>query len=1112
MPPQNLNQIVNDPDYQNLRTDGKRQVREAFYKSVFESDDFKNLDEKGQAEVAERISEEETGAIEPKSILMNPAFLVGGGGAITKAGQLATKGIGRVLARSAGSAGLGATGGAVDPILREGFTKEALEKVPGEALEAGAIFGALEPVGELLFKGAKAGISKLRGKGKVKPIELAEEMVVGETIPTGVETPTLAFTARDKILKQFVESEKKPGGIFDPKSVELTKEMAVATKELGSRELAQASRKLNFKPGDIYVLPKEVSLTKLFGSPINKKGKPRLGNDVTVKIVREFDDGRVQIDLLESFQRRSGGREPTAGTLGFGRMIVKKSELQTAIIKDSISKPTVISGNVVKGEIKTTLDSGKTFERAVKDFDIETTPFEELKDAAPSIRKAIDEQLPGLEKTNLTIDEVIGPKSTPIETGVSGTPSPPTIPAQQGPLDPSRVGKPLWWQLRPTYEIMNVMERESGLPFVADFHLSRVNAAREAMEFKLAWAGQQFKFLNKVMGFTQKKIRARERVQELLPRIESVDTEKNLVTYLDDTGNLVTKPRASIPGILKANKDEVDAAIDLRRMYDQIFRQGFEDPKRYMSLYGPAQPIKTPQDLAKMNFDPRFDKLMRAEHFKTGELFPRETDALRIFDNYVRDFVNTKFLFKWEEEVASKYVGKVEYKPVIMGKGKKVQIQKVQTEPGLLTDDGARLYIQSIIDDTRGIARNADVTTNKLLHDKFFEPLLWRFPKLKEDLMAFLGTTEGREAKAISDKLIVNFYRSFTYGNPWAAIMQHSQKLMWEPIIGGNWRRGLRELGRDSQAYARGLRAGLQGPFVDLVEKAPAGFIERVTGGAIKPGKWFKAGDFSNRLVGFNFIHNRVRDAARSKLTWEQFVAKNRKDIAFDLLTKSNVELAESQYKAGRVGDVLDIGIDNNAAFTLGNIGSDITQHPYSVASGPEFFRRSMFHRQAGVFQTWFIYFSDYMAKLTKRSLIDTKGKVNKAKAVGRLMRMAGYLTLADGLFQATTGQRLYISPLSTFGGISGGRAGIPAGPLIQQSVVLAQFIGNVMRQMDTAMLSESKRNYAKFEAEMAKRNLIGGAAINIPGGVAAKRIIKSFGESTEQKKERIRLETKFNK
>jgi len=167
MPPeQNFNKIISDPDYQNLRTDGKRQVREAFYKSVFESDDFKNLDEKGQAEVAERISKEETSAIEPKSILMNPAFLIGGGGAIAKAGQLATKGIGRVLARSAGSAGFGVTGGAVDPILREGFTKEALEQVPGEALEAGAIFGVLEPVGELLFRGAKAGISKLTGKPK----------------------------------------------------------------------------------------------------------------------------------------------------------------------------------------------------------------------------------------------------------------------------------------------------------------------------------------------------------------------------------------------------------------------------------------------------------------------------------------------------------------------------------------------------------------------------------------------------------------------------------------------------------------------------------------------------------------------------------------------------------------------------------------------------------------------------------------------------------------------------------------------------------------------------------------------------------------------------------
>lgn len=626
---------------------------------------------------------------------------------------------------------------------------------------------------------------------------------------------------------------------------------------------------------------------------------------------------------------------------------------------------------------------------------------------------------------------------------------------------------------RPIYQIFDFLEKKTGLPFNSVFHTSGNKAVTEAVEMKMSLLSKRDDIFEGLLKNDKATRLLREKVTDLLENNIQVINPDGTVKIKLESGNIVDVPIDKAALSLKENPLVVKSAIKLRNAYDDYIRGGAISEDHRRLFYSPRSPIKEYQDMFKYNLDPRLDKLARFEHERTGKLFQTEKDALRSWEKYISDWAQAEFLFPWEEEIGRPLLAQISNNQTLMS------------------------FVSNYIDKVRGIPNEVTIDFNRKVYDFVNNTLGQTYPDLAERFLKSFG--DERIGEVLGNKAANHQFKSLLSWRPTPILVQHTQKFLAIPVIGEKGlmiglAKSLTPAGR-----ARTLASGSAGSFTDLLDRGVISEVgpikkaaEKALGREFKaftPGRWFQAGDANNRGAVYNYLHDTVLKGwnAGAK-NFNELEKYTKGQISWDMLPDSIVDRFKDLYNSGKIGDVLEKGTSNNAAHFIGYWGQWVTQFPNALGGGIQQFNKSPLWKQAGVFQSYSLFFIDYLAKMTKNALTSE----NKTKDLMRLGRTLAYLTTIESLTLAYTGARLFVSPASTL------RLGLS--PALALAVGTGVALPSQMKRLENLIIGDTEKSFAAFERSKAQndvfRNLIG-----IFGPVGSYAIYKGYKSLTEKGK-----------
>jgi hypothetical protein len=778
-----------------------------------------------------------------------------------------------------------------------------------------------------------------------------------------------------------------------------------------------------------------------------------------------------------------------------GIKVFNLDKLKALEIKSAASDATITkTGKVINGKkIKLNKDSGLTEKEAFDELDVPSNDYyiDEIR-AAEQLNKIRQENnLTGLgveRGDNVTRLAKISQQSDarlpgmPISEGSAGKGSQGGLkaltPSNRPPTPPNEV--PTIYELadnenpvvsnaklialrinKPTHKIAGDYEMKTGIPTFSKLYLSGRNTIRQSTEFQLQERNILEKIFKPFAGNTKNKIAAREEITRVLEKIETGETRS--ATQLART--------------LNTQSDKVEVALKLRKYYDEKMAQGFIGADQFLPFYSPRLGLKSETDRFNFIKNSRFDNMAFFQHRRTGgELLPLEEDAFKLANRYVGAAAQAKWLVPWEQNVAFPIVG-----GEIIREGKRIKI------PSLIQNDTAREFFDNYRMTLRSLPNRLTVNQNDGL-TTILENIAKRRPALGNAIDWFISRYgDDRIAEVLSSKYSAFQYRNALDLRPIAALRNATQRLMGVSLIGETKlaRGQYISLFGGEEEKLRALRSGTLGAPGDILEAGSR--VEKLTA----PLGIYQALDDGGRRAIWWPVQHDVDKAFNAGKSFEQVAKQENLQYYPDYMAKH----FEKLYRAGMVGDVLKTGPVNNAANFLGDMAQLLSQLPYELGGGIEFFRRSPLHRQLGVFNTWALLVTDFLGNLVKTNAKElynhpihelTKG----GSLFWRTARMLTYFTALDYTAKNMLGFSLMSNPVLSF-------PSKVTSPIVSGVGSAIAAISNFNQEWYKEFINDVTSGYAELAKEQNNSAFWNSLdVLAIPRGVALKEAYKTITDS----------------
>ena len=625
----------------------------------------------------------------------------------------------------------------------------------------------------------------------------------------------------------------------------------------------------------------------------------------------------------------------------------------------------------------------------------------------------------------------------------------------------------------PTNRIALIFEANNpGIPTATKLYYQGRKVAQESMEHVDQYSKKIEEIFGELYGFTKSKRASQEKITQGLELIHAFDPSNSTFNIGHANGSFTSNldlPAATRainaeidlirPNSITLTSEEVLVAGKLRQFYDDAHQAGSVQYQQYQNFYSPRyNAFKKEEDRFNWVKNLRTDQLAFFQHHRTGSLLPREENALKLADHYIRSWAHAKYIFPWDEQVA------------------RPMLHEIGNRPGKL-GSVALDYFKEYRDNIVGVPNKANVKFDAFIDSTIDNTIGWASPDTAAALRARFS--EDRTGELVSSKLTNSQMKGFLGFRPIPAMRNATQRLFALPLMPKDESFGISK-GMAKTATAEGkakIKAaeilGPIGPFMhgDVAQKW------------YSPLKVYEAVEQNNRGAVYLTIHDSV-----NKL-WDKgaTISQAADTLKLHLYAKPVQEEFKNMWRTGKVGDVRNIGQDN-AAHWLGDWATIMTQFPYERGANAAWIRKNAITRQFGLFQSWSLYATDYLVNLSKDAITGP----NKVRDTANIAKMLGYFTLMDMAFENVTGIPLLSSPITSI---------VPRGvtsPISTLGTSGLTYINTTISEIMNDLTSDRKNKYVSAARKQAGREFSRTLPGFIPGGKAAADLMKSDKATSE--------------
>ena len=701
--------------------------------------------------------------------------------------------------------------------------------------------------------------------------------------------------------------------------------------------------------------------------------------------------------------------------------------------KEATSEPTIINGKRESERPYSTGRGNLSEKEALSKIDVPEFKAEEYAVGDALIKRAVNEGVDGLAPLK---DDVRSYMSIPESEKIKSA----QIPSNNllGEIRKADLEIQSNAILRPFWNIAAYVEAKTGLPLFNEmFYKGKINY-NKMMDFQLAEQAKIDKIYGKYSRPYNKYIEGRERISDILEEIKTYDPQSNIVTFIDSTGKELTADLNIAIRNKKWNPQEAEIAAKLRDYYDTATARGAPlKASSYIDYYNPRR-HENSADRRAQYFD-RFrdnEKAFFSFH-RTGAdaTQPWIRDSKTLVERYIREWGVVNNMLGWQNQIA---------RPLLE------TVKKWENDPlkGLSTDKPAR-YVEKYIRDMMGIARDnaSDVnyTAYKIIRDHI-EPFA---PKIAKDI--YTALSKDRTAEIASSRLMGLQYKSLLGYRPLKMIRNFNQRSLALPLMphgGFSIINGMKKI-KTKEGQDKVLSSGILGYVGDMVDK---GFSDTWK----SPMRGWEAIEKGNRGSIYLPIHDGVIEAFNKGKKYSEVAKEFHLNLYHEVVQKKFKEL----YESGRVGDVRELGVVDNAAHFLGDNAQGMTQYWYDKGSGIELFKQGPIWKQAGAFSSYSFFTANYLSNLLKASY-------KNPADLARVMKMIAYITLVDNMIFNATGINFQSNPLTNM------PSQIATGPIPTGLYGAFQLITGKYNEIMGNILKDRDEQYSKFQQSEGRRKLI---------------------------------------
>lgn len=656
---------------------------------------------------------------------------------------------------------------------------------------------------------------------------------------------------------------------------------------------------------------------------------------------------------------------------------------------------------------------------------------------------------------------------------ISGAlPPPPGIGGVPGPVIPQPNNTPIRFPIgisgvAPTNRVALIFEANNpGIPTATKLYYNGRKAAQESMEHVDQYSKIVEDIFGDLYGFTKKKRASQEKVTQALEITHAFDPTNNTFNIGHANGSFTSnldlpaatrainaEIQAIRPNSISLTPEEVLVAGKLRKFYDDAHQAGSVPYQQYQDFYSPRfNAFKKEEDRFNWVKNLRTDQLAFFQHARTGSLLPREENALKLADHYVRSWAHAKYIFPWDEQIA---------RPIL---------HEIGNRPGKL-GSVALDYFKEYRDNIVGVPNKASVKFDAFVDTTIDNTIGWLSPDTADALRARFSA--DRTGELLSSKLTNAQMKGFLGFRPIPAMRNATQRLFALPLMPKDENFGL------SKGLAKTLTVEGKAKIKAAEVLGPIGpFLHGdVAQSWYSPLKVYEAVEQNNRGAIYLTIHDAVNRLWDKGATIGEAADK----LKLHLYAKPVQQEFRNMWNAGKVGDVRNIGQDN-AAHWLGDWSTIMTQFPYERGANASWIRKNAITRQFGLFQSWSLYATDYLTNVTKDALIGP----NKIRDTANIAKMLGYFTLMDMAFENVTGIPLLSSPITSI---------VPRGltsPISTLGTSGLTYINTAISEIMNDLTSDRKNKYLSAAKKQAGKEFTRTLPGFVPGGKAAVDLFKS--------------------
>lgn len=537
--------------------------------------------------------------------------------------------------------------------------------------------------------------------------------------------------------------------------------------------------------------------------------------------------------------------------------------------------------------------------------------------------------------------------------------------------------------------------------------------------------------------------------KKLLPMLKvSPDRRSDLYKYLETS----TEKKPEVAKMLKLTEAEKQTVETLRtEFFDPLFNEFGINAEHYIQDYAPR--------LRQANFD--VDKLAPggrltpahvdffAEHIRTGELDPRDTDLLRVAHTYLRLGARKKLLGDALEQAAALNDLKTPTGEFVTGALQPLLKRHIAYIRGI--PDYTQKVVDSTVREIAGSINNGIKSLNQ---------------KLPKALQLEEISTEPRDALG---KWILYSYAGALGLRPMVPIRDSMQIFLTTyAVLGGKYlskgiarafpavKEKVKGVVTADNPYVIADRYGAlmrptelsnlyAGEYGSMDKSKLANMAERM----LTPLRW---SNNSNRLVSFFGHAEKAKDAM---VTAAGDSAKFVKESGLWFLDKGLSQKFAAEYAAK--------GVDEDLAYRIAKELVDVSQWNYRRGAHPGIYKYAV-GRLFGQYGTWPLNYIEFARRITRQA-----PGYERSKALTRLVLAHGAVLSVGEAFGVDTGTWVFTQP-AAYGG----------GPLFGAVV-------NVPQSLD----------FETYKGSEARRDLVRPFwPMSIPGGLAAERIYKAVADN----------------